>query len=141
MSCLNYLWCKMFKPVWFLIFLCILQHTQKQRTLKIKLVGIISTHNKLKLQRKNLLMLGINSQSKVNLQDFKVTVVICQTISIEKLGTSKLKKLFKVIRSSFCPCSPQKPGSYVAMHLHHHLCFCLQPYSHVSTIFMPKFKL
>ena len=27
------------------------------------------------------------------------------------------------MRSSFCPCSPQKPGSYVVMHSLHQLCF------------------
>ena len=36
-------------------------------------------------------------------QDFTITVVICQTISIEKLCISKLNKMFKVIRKQFLP--------------------------------------
>ena len=49
--------------------------------------------------------------------------------------------MFKVIRKQFLPCSAQKPGSCVVMHSLHQLCFCLQPYSRVSTTFKPKFKL
>ena len=36
-------------------------------------------------------------------QDFTITFVICQTISIEKLCLSKLNKMFKVIRKQFLP--------------------------------------
>ena len=49
--------------------------------------------------------------------------------------------MFKVIRKQFLTCSAQKSGSYVVMHSLHQLCFCLQPYSRVSTTFKPKFKL
>ena len=49
--------------------------------------------------------------------------------------------MFKVIRKQFLPCSAQKLGSYVVMHSLHQLCFCLQPYSRVSSTFKPKFKL